>query len=161
MEAPEPLRLRRILVPVDESRHSINSLSVAATVARASGSTVLLVHVVEAPGGARDEYNMRALYGDALDNMKQAGEDALRRMAEAGPFAGMEIETRLLFGDPSRALLEAIDKEEADLVVMGSHGRREWGNLFMGSVSQRVIHDARVPVVIVPPHLDRMEEVTD
>ncbi|MGF1471215.1 MAG: universal stress protein [Rubrobacteraceae bacterium] len=161
MEAPEPLKLRRILVPVDESRSSVNSLSVAATVARASDSTVILAHVVESFGGAQDEFNMRAMYGHALDNMKQAGEDSLRRMAEAGPFAGLELETRLLFGDPSRALLEAIDKEDVDLVVMGSHGRRAWGSLFMGSVSQHVIHEAKVPVVIVPPRLERAEKAED
>lgn len=159
MEAPEPLNLRRILVPVDESRSSVNSLSVAATVARASGSTVVLAHVVEAPGGAQDEYNMRAMYGGMLDNMKSAGEDSLRRMVEAGPFSDIKVETRLRFGDPARALLEVAEEEEVDLIVMGSHGRGAWGSMFMGSVSQRVIHDANVPVVIVPRKLRRVGEL--
>ena len=43
---------------------------------------------------------------------------------------------------------------------MGSHGRGRFGGMVLGSVSQRVIHDATVPVIIVPPHLERAEEAS-
>jgi nucleotide-binding universal stress UspA family protein len=41
---------------------------------------------------------------------------------------------------------------------MGSHGRGGFGSMILGSVSQRVVHEATVPVIIVPPHLERAEE---
>jgi nucleotide-binding universal stress UspA family protein len=43
---------------------------------------------------------------------------------------------------------------------MGSHGRGGFGRMILGSVSQRVIHDATVPVIIVPPHLEQAEEAS-
>lgn len=163
MQAPEPLKLRRILVPVDESRPAVNSLSVAAGVARGTGASVVLAHVVEAPGpgGAEDEYNLRAMYGDMVDDLQKDGEESLQRMAEAGPFAGTEVHTRLSFGDPARALLKIADEEDVDLIVMGTHGRGAWGSMLMGSVSQRVIQHAKVPVVVVPPDLRQSEGEDD
>jgi nucleotide-binding universal stress UspA family protein len=47
-----------------------------------------------------------------------------------------------------------------DAIVMVSHGRGSFGRMVMGSVSQRVIHDAAVPVIIVPPHLEQAEEAS-
>lgn len=159
MQAPEPLKLRRILVPVDESRPAVNSLSVAAGVAGGTEATVVLAHVVEAmgAGSVNDEYNLRALYGDSLDDMQKSGEESLRRMAETGPFTGLKVETRLRFGDPARALLDIAAEDDVDLIVMGSHGRGAWGRMIMGSVSQRVIQNSKVPVVVVPPHLEQAE----
>jgi nucleotide-binding universal stress UspA family protein len=43
---------------------------------------------------------------------------------------------------------------------MGSHGRGRFGGMMLGSVSQRVIHDATVPMIIVPPHLERTVEAS-
>jgi nucleotide-binding universal stress UspA family protein len=51
-------------------------------------------------------------------------------------------------------------EREVDAIVMGSHGRGGFGSMILGSVSQRVVHDATVPVIIVPPHLERAEEVS-
>jgi hypothetical protein len=51
-------------------------------------------------------------------------------------------------------------EREVAAIVMGSHGRGGFGSMILGSVSQRVVHDATVPVIIVPPHLERAEEVS-
>ena len=58
---------------------------------------------------------------------------------------------------PELCLMLARERE-ADAIVMGSHGRGGFGRMILGSVSQRVIHDATVPVIIVPPHLEQAEE---
>jgi nucleotide-binding universal stress UspA family protein len=44
-----------------------------------------------------------------------------------------------------------------DAIGMGTHARGGFGRMILGSVSQRVVHDATVPVIIVPPHLERAE----
>jgi len=51
-------------------------------------------------------------------------------------------------------------EREVDAIVMGSHGRGGFGSMILGSVSQRVVHDATVPVIILSPHLERAEEVS-
>lgn len=156
MEVPQPLRFHRIMVPVDESRPSINSLAVAAGMARESGATVVLTHVVATRWAGDDVSEARRAYGGMFEDLEQAGKKSLDRLAENDTFDGLEVEKRLLYGDPAKALIEAADRENIDLIVMGSRGRGSWGQMLLGSVSQRVIHDAKVPVVIVPPHLEQV-----
>lgn len=159
MNALQPLKFHRILVPIDESRPSHNSLAVAAGIARESGATVILAHVAEL-SYSQDRNEMLSTYGEhVVKDFQKYGEDLLKRTAESETFAGIEVETHVLFGDPARALLDVADREHIDAVVMGSHGRGAWGRMILGSVSQRVVHEAKVPVVIVPPHLERAEEI--
>jgi nucleotide-binding universal stress UspA family protein len=160
MNALEPLEFRRVLVPVDESAPSQNALAVAAGLAHSAGSEVVLAHVLEPPGGAEDPYNMQAAFGDKVEEFKKSGEESLRRTSENETFSGLEVETRLLFGDPASALLEAAEKEGVDAIVMGSHGRGALGRTFMGSVSQKVVGEAKVPVVIVPERLEKAEKIS-
>ncbi len=159
MNALQPLEFHRILVPVDESRPSHNSLSVAAGMARASEATVVLAHVAEM-SYSQDRDEMLATYGEhVVEDFRKYGENLLKNTADSETFAGIEVETETLFGDPAQALLDLADREHIDAIVMGSHGRGTWGTMIMGSVSQRVVHEAKVPVVIVPPRLERAEEV--
>ena len=155
----QPLKFQRVLVPVDESRPSHNSLAVAAGIARASEATVVLAHVAET-SYARDREEMLATYGQStVEDFRKYGEDLLKNTAESETFSGLEVETETMFGDPARSLLDLADRGNIDAIVMGSHGRGTWGTMLMGSVSQRVVHEAKVPVVIVPPRLERAEEV--
>ena len=154
----EPLRFKRILVPVDESKPSQNSLAVAAGLARETGAQVVLTHVVQMRW-SQDEPEMKATYGDIVDHYRQSGEATLRRTAESEVFSELDVDTQLLFGNnPARELLRLAKEREVDAIVMGSRGRGGFGSMILGSVSQRVIHDATVPVIIVPPHLEQAEE---
>jgi nucleotide-binding universal stress UspA family protein len=158
MTTLEPLRFRRILVPVDESRPSQNSLAVAAGLARETGAEVILTHVVQMRW-SQDEPELKATYGQIVDDYRQSGEETLRRTGQSEIFSGLDVDTQLLFGNnPARELLKLAKERGVDVIVMGSHGRGGFGRMILGSVSQRVIHDATVPVVIVPPHLERAEE---
>jgi nucleotide-binding universal stress UspA family protein len=160
MATLEPLRFRRIMVPVDESKPSQNSLAVAAGLARETGAQVILTHVVQMRW-SQDELELRATYGEIVDDYRASGEETLRRTASSETFSGLDVDTQLLFGNnPARELLRLAKEREVDAIVMGSHGRGRFGGMMLGSVSQHVIHDATVPVIIVPPHLERAEEVS-
>jgi nucleotide-binding universal stress UspA family protein len=160
MTTLEPLRFKRILVPVDESRPSQNSLAVAAGLARETGAEVILTHVVQMRW-SQDEPEMKATYGDIVEDYRRSGEATLRRTAESEVFSGLDVDTQLLFGNnPARELLRLAKEREVDAFVMGSHGRGGFGRMTLGSVSQRVIHDATVPVIIVPPHLEQAAEAS-
>jgi nucleotide-binding universal stress UspA family protein len=160
MTTLEPLRFRRILVPVDESRPSQNSLAVAAGLARETGAEVILTHVVQMRW-SQNEPEVKATYGDIVEDYRRSGEATLRRTAETEVFSGLDVDAQLLFGNnPARELLRLAKEREVDAIVMGSHGRGGFGRMILGSVSQRVIHDATVPVIIVPPHLKQAEEAS-
>lgn len=159
MNALQPLKFNRILVPVDESRPSHNSLAVAAGIARESGATVVLAHVTETGYGQSREEVLSTYGQSTLDELVGHGEEMLENTAGSETFSGLEVETQVLFGNPARSLLNLAERENIDSIVMGSHGRGTWGTMIMGSVSQRVVHEAKVPVIIVPPHLERAEEI--
>jgi nucleotide-binding universal stress UspA family protein len=62
--------------------------------------------------------------------------------------------------EPKPSQKRLASEREVDAIVMGSHGRGGFGSMILGSVSQRVVHDATVPVIILSPHLERAEEVS-
>jgi nucleotide-binding universal stress UspA family protein len=63
---------------------------------------------------------------------------------------GIAAESRVLEGDPSEALVAAAVQEQADLIVLGSHGRRGMQRLLLGSVAETVVRTAPLPVLVVP-----------
>ena len=76
----------------------------------------------------------------------------LREFVDAH-FKEQSCETKVLSGDPSDQILKYIRSEGIDLVVLGTHGRKGIDKIMLGSVADRVIKNARVPVLTVNPHL--------
>jgi nucleotide-binding universal stress UspA family protein len=147
---PGVLRYRHVLVAFDASPDAKLALEHAVGLAQAFRSRLALVSVVppapafawQAPGGVRA----------AHDAQQDELEKALRETADAIP-DDLPVTTRLLDGDPVHEILRAAREGEHDLIVMGSRGRGRVSAALLGSVSQRVMHDASVPVMIVHrPH---------
>jgi nucleotide-binding universal stress UspA family protein len=102
------------------------------------GDPPLTPHVANALGRAEvDSYH--------ADNATDALRDAIADFAEAG----IAVESRTAVGDPAEVVLHAQVATQADLVVMGSHGRGAWRNLLLGSVVTKVLAHSTVPVLIV------------
>jgi len=88
-------------------------------------------------------------FGALEDGLEKAGRAILGRTAEA--FAGIDCKVTQQYrsGDPVVEIVEAAKDEKADFIVMGSRGLGQIGGLFLGSVSERVLHGSHVPVLIV------------
>jgi nucleotide-binding universal stress UspA family protein len=143
-------RYRLLLVAFDGSPDAALALEHAVGLAQAFRSRLSLVAVVppppafawQAPGGVRG----------AHDAMQDALQKDLREAADAVP-DDLPVTTRLLDGDPAREILRAAREGDHDLIVMGSRGRGRVSAALLGSVSQHVMHESPVPVMIVHrPH---------
>jgi nucleotide-binding universal stress UspA family protein len=150
---PDPPR--RILVPTDGSGPAFRAVRQAAALARLAGGQVVLLHAVGGGWlrtlgtgsaaaaavklGIRSEELARALEGQA-----DAQLDRGRRICEE---AGVPCTVRIALDPPLDAILEAA--EGADLVVMGSRGLDAISGTVLGSLSQRVVGSAPVPVLVV------------
>jgi len=77
------------------------------------------------------------------------GREAARRPPHARPAERHSAQTLFVEGLPADEILRAARRARADLVVMGTHGRRGVSRLFMGSVAERVVRESRVPVLTV------------
>lgn len=142
---------QRILVPIDGSAASQRGLEEAIRLAHALGARITILHVQEsAPVLASPD--MAAYVPQAMDDMRAAGRqiaEAAQKRAEA---AGVASEV-VLVDSTGKAVYEAIVGEArrlgADLMVLGTHGRRGLKRVLMGSDAEGVVREASVPVMLV------------
>lgn len=143
------LVFRRLLIPVDGSDSSLKAARFALRLARREGGTVIAVHVV-------DEENASDLarYADCpleeiVARMEKSGAGYLDTVREWARSQGVPLTTEVRVGVPHRVLLEMAIEAGADLIVMGTVGRRGPRRVLVGSVTERVIAHSPVPVLVV------------
>lgn len=141
---------KHILVPVDGSPTSMLAVNKAIGLAKAFGSAVTALYVLDPypfTGVGADFAYGQAQYLSAATAEANAALEAVRQaMHEA------QIEVQVLIGEGHavhEGVVQALEKTGADLVVMGSHGRRGLEKLMLGSVAQRVLSAVHVPVLVV------------
>jgi nucleotide-binding universal stress UspA family protein len=137
---------KRILIPVDGSQTSTKALTAALQLARDSGGRVRLIHVV-------DELAYFSGYSAELIRIAQEnGAKILEDAMAIAKSAGVEADN-ILFEKFGERLGETVADEakrwNADLVVVGTHGRRGVGRMFLGSGSEQIIRLAPTPVLVV------------
>jgi nucleotide-binding universal stress UspA family protein len=147
---------RRILVAIDDSPLAERVLGHALDLARGHGAQVRAVHAVESPY-AYPETWYAEIRAD-LETMRRIWRDVgLRVLERAGAAArgtGVAIETALLDLEGQRvsqAIAEEARRWGADLVVVGTHGRRGVEHLLLGSVAEAVARTAPVSTLLVRP----------
>jgi nucleotide-binding universal stress UspA family protein len=136
---------RRILVAVDGSDTSNKALVAALQLARDRDAQVLLLHCI-------DELLLLAEGGLGLGSGSERGRRVLEDAEAIAKAAGARVETRLA-DMPAQRLGETVSDHakdwKADLIVIGSHGRRGVGRLLLGSGAEQILRLAPVPVLCV------------
>lgn len=143
---------RRILVAVDGSETSERALSQAVELARMHSAQLLVVHVVEEVflNVGEEIVDPRALW----QAMAVGGRKMLDRMVDQVISAGLTPESRLIeVRDLGQTIAGSIVHEaetwKADLIVVGTHGRRGWRRLLMGSTAEEIARTATSPVLLI------------
>lgn len=145
---------KKILVPVDGSAPSMRGLKEAIKIAKACGSKLRLVHVV-------NELVLTAAkpppYMDKIiDSLREEGKATLGGAERVVREHALESESSLLESIGERAadlIVEQAKQWPADLIVMGTHGRRGLRRLALGSDAELVVRSSPVPVVLVRQEL--------
>ena len=142
---------QRILIPVDGSETATEAMITALQLARNSGGQVHLVHVVEGMTPlAADPYG--AYSGEVIEIMRQSGSKILEDALEVAKAAGVTADTELFdnFGERlAEVVADAATRFNADLIVVGTHGRRGLGRMMLGSGAEQIIRLAPVPVLVI------------
>lgn len=141
---------KQILVPIDGSATASLAVSKAIGLARAFGSTVTAIYVIDpypfTGVGTEFAYGQDQYLAAAKAEAATSLESANTALKAAGVNAG----TLVVEGHSvHRSILETAKSIGADLIVMGSHGRRGIEKLVLGSVTQRVLGDSHLPVLVV------------
>jgi nucleotide-binding universal stress UspA family protein len=136
-----------ILVPVDFSDSSVAALDYAVELASRLDATIHLLYVV----GVQMlgiELGTR-LTTDMVDSMVEGAQKELDRLAASRASRATFAPTRLETGDPRAQIEQTAVHVGADLIVMGTHGRRGMRRFLLGSVAESVAREARCPVMLV------------
>jgi nucleotide-binding universal stress UspA family protein len=140
--------IKRILVPLDFSTNSRRALDYADGVARKFDASLHLVHVCEVPSMITASMDAYAIA--YTDWSQRLGEEAERELVKtSNALKGLTVTTEVLFGSAAAAIVEAAATNKADLIVMGTHGRRGVSRWWLGSVAERVLRTSHQPVLVV------------
>lgn len=142
--------LRTILVPLDGSAFGEQALPLALTLARRSGAAVELLHV-HVP--IAEDYSELQLFDVPLETRVRAEEKAYleRTVAELRQRTGLPLAGTTLDGGVCDGIRAHAEARQADLVVMTTHARGAMGRFWLGSVTDRLIRELPMPLLLVHP----------
>jgi nucleotide-binding universal stress UspA family protein len=147
---------KHLMVPHDFSPCAARALELAQSLAVLHGATVALVHVSALPPNLAPETLVLPPEGGTPVRIDTLTVEGARRELDAlaAPLrrSGLDVRTVALAtssGDVAKELLRAADEQAASAIVLGTHGRTGLSHLLLGSIAEKVIQRARVPVVTV------------
>jgi universal stress protein A len=133
---------KKVLAPIDFHEHAMGAMEVAKNIAQVNDGTVTLLYVVP-----MDEPIGGKMYEE--DFKKQAEKDAVRLAEIASKkMQGVKYEVLTAIGDPATAIIDNAATKGADVIVMGTHGRKSLMRILMGSVAEQVLREAPCPVIV-------------
>ncbi len=134
----------RILLPTDGSEAGNRAVEQAVGLAAETGATLHVLFVVE------DIPYAPEMMDDTVEaQLREIGEAAIEEIQAKADEAGVEVVEALEEGAPHDGILQYADDEGIDVIVMGTHGRSGLDRYLLGSVTERVVRTADVPVLTV------------
>ncbi|MFB6301247.1 MAG: universal stress protein [Haloferacaceae archaeon] len=138
--------LDAVLVPTDDSDPARAAADHAVDLATATGATLHTVHVVDVTA-----FGAGADAPQVLDALREAGRRAIDEVVDRAEAADVSaVEASVLSGAPHDAILDYADEYDTDCIVLGTHGRTGVSRYLLGSVAERVVRLADVPVIVIP-----------
>ena len=146
----------RILIATDGSKFSEKAAKVGIELAKLSGGKVIIVYVADISkyvssaglippfgGVSPDAIN------DVVASVRETGEKATLQVNELARASGVISERQIVEGNPPSEILRIAEDEKIDTIVMGSIGKTGLEKFLMGSVAEKVVHNSKLPVLIV------------
>ena len=136
--------LSNILVAVDGSDSAKKAFEKSIYIAQRCGSKIDLVHVVQCEVGGDSASTF-----ERIEEPKEKATKMLEEYRVQAAKNNVPIKITVMQGDPAKAIIEFARGKNYDLIIMGTRGRTAFQELLIGSVSQKVMHHASCPVMVV------------
>lgn len=140
--------MKRILIPTDFSKYSEEALKVAAQIAKKFNSEIILLHMLELPINA----NVATGAGKSIPEImfyKNKAISNLEKLMDSDYLKGIKVSEAIEFKKVHEGVLDASEKNNIDLIIMGSHGTSGFDELLVGSNAEKVVRFSKVPVLVV------------
>ncbi|SCG85750.1 universal stress protein [Methanobacterium congolense] len=128
---------KNIMVPTDGSKFADKAADIAIEMAKKFSARVTAVHVIDD----------KLIY--PFEVLEEEGKTVLNQVQEKGRDNGVQVDEILIVGSPTRDMEKIVEKADADIIVIGTHGKTGLEKLLMGSVAENTLKTVKVPVLIV------------
>jgi len=136
--------IKNILVPIDGSKNSFKALTKAIYLAKKCDALITALYVLRV---AYD--NPDLVYVPQTQNELKKVEKFLNTAKNQVTKNAVSFKKKILFGHEAKRIIDFAQKQRFDLIVMGARGRGVMKQMFLGSVSNTVVHNSKVPVLII------------
>ena len=140
-------KLKKILCPVDFSNDSFAALDYAVDFAKQSEGKLILLHVVDNPLAEQYGPSGQNFYAE-VEHAFEKSKELLAKVAQTHA-AGVSCEAVVVRGNPYEEIIDLAKEQQADVIVMSTHGRTGPQRLVIGSVAEKVVRTAPCPVFTV------------
>jgi len=150
----ETLKIKLILCPIDFSEFSVSAYQHALSVAEHYEAKLVAQHIVELWRHPSFDFAASAgLYEESLQAFRESGKEQLQEFVKKHSHDEIQPELVVQVGVAADSILSFAQLQKADVIVMGTHGRRGFDRLMLGSVTDRVMRRAPCPVLAASkPH---------
>lgn len=138
---------RNIMIATDGSENSQRAISYGIKLAKFSGATVYAVYVVNTPSTISDSWT--AGKETMHEVMRDDGRNILSRVKKFAEDSKVPVKEILLEGYPSSEIINFAEKNNIDLIIMGTLGKTGIEKFLLGSVAEKVVRSSKVPVMVV------------
>jgi len=147
---------RNIILATDFSKHSLAALGEIKKIGDVGGCKVTIIHVI-AEKDVQMFANMEGFYTIHFDEIKDKIERHLRSKAEKEMdslveellISGFEVDSIIMVGKPHREIIIKAKELCSDLIAIGSHGKSQIEEMFLGSTTEKILRQAPCPVLVV------------
>lgn len=138
-------QIKKILVPFDGSTNSIRALTHAISIAKPSNATITGLYVLKTPM-PKDTAKVLKKW---INKARQDAFDILDRARTRVEYEGIKFDQKIATGNPGQVITDFAHKNDFDMIVIGARGLSKIKSIFLGSVSNYVVHMSKIPVVVV------------
>ncbi len=145
----------RILCPVDFSEPSHVGLEAAIELAREFSSELLILHVVApVPVAAFPQVSPAFDVGSYRTQLTESAKERLADIVKEHIPADIAVRPLVVVGEAANQIVRTAEKEKAQLIVLSTHGESGWHRFLFGSVAEKVVRNAGLPVLTIPEPAD-------
>jgi len=146
----ENMQFSKILCAVDLSDHSKQVAQYAAMMAKMTGARLLVIYAAPSlsqyVGFQVPPNSIENLVGEIVSGAEKAMETFV-----AENFAGLPVTSKVLIGYAAEEIVARAEEEKVDMIIMGTHGRKGIDRMLFGSVAEKVVKNAKQPVLTIRP----------
>ncbi len=149
--------MKRILVPVDFSKCSINALKIAVQIAKKTDSEIILLHLIDLPSDEVGMFVEGVPTGPAALVLMNNARAKFTELFEQEFLKDVKVDDYVDFNKPFEGIADYAKQKQVDLIVMGSHGISGATGFFVGSNTEKVVRTSEIPVLVIKKYVENFD----